>query len=139
MLPNSSFSRIPTSFTALLAFLPLLPQLLSPFQFTPPTLLSFPAVSSCFRVLHLSPLPSFSPLVPSSPTRSIPSCSPLSTSSPLPLSYFLPAHFLSRSPHSASNHFYPISEEGPVNADKGIARTSQGKEGSLATTAVDVR
>ena len=97
LLPNSSFSRIPTSFTALLAFLPLLPQLLSPFQLTPPTLLSFPALSSCFRVLHLSPLPSFSPLVPSSPSCSVPSCSPLSTSSPLPLSCFLPAHFLSRS------------------------------------------
>ena len=136
LLPNNSFSGIPISFTALLAFLP---QLLSPFQLTPPTLLSFPALSSCFRVLHLSLRPSFSPLVPSSPSCSVPSCSLLITSSPLPLSFFLLAHFLSRSPHSASNDFYPISEEGPVNADKGIARTSQGKEGSLATTAVDVR
>ena len=99
-------------------------------------------LSSC--VLYLSPLPSSCLLLPSSflqspPSCSVPSCSPLSTSSPLLLSYFLPAHFLFCFPYSYSNDFYPISEEGPVNADKGIARTSQGKEGSLATTAVDVR
>ena len=107
----------------------------SPLLLCSPFLLSHPAFASFISLLSL---PSLLLFPPPPPALSLPALL-----YPPPLPSRSPTSFLLISspapPHSASNHFYPISEEGPVNADKGIARTSQGKEGSLATTAVDVR
>ena len=107
----------------------------SPLLLCSPFLLSHPAFAS---FISLFALPSLLLFPPPPPALFLPALL-----YPPPLPSRSPTSFLLISspapPHSASNHFYPISEEGPVNADKGIARTSQGKEGSLATTAVEVR